>query len=267
MENSTEIADLAESIGEQYIEHGVVKLAAIAENKNIPIIFGNYGDYFLGQLLHEQGNFFIYVNKDQLEEANPRTRFTIAHDLGHYFIDSHRNLLMSGISLTYNGFSKPKPQFEIEADHFASHLLMPKGIFKNHADKFDLGIPSVLSLKDYFNTSIECTAIHYVKLDILRCMLIKWDSDISKKYVICSPSLLKDTKIAKKPIIKFQKERIQRSFMEIEFSDPQIEYVETVTSLSKWVTTITPQSETDLYGIEQTFKLGNFGGITFLIFQ
>lgn len=264
-----EIEDLAESIAGQYLQDGKVDLENIAHDINVPIIYGNYGECFLGNIVHEYDEFFIYLNLDKLPDITaPRSRFTIAHDLGHYFIDYHRNILKAGNSLSFSSTElfNTKPRHEIEADHFAAHLLMPKKLFMDLAKDQSPGYDAILYLKNYFNTSIECTAIHYVKLNVLPCMFIKWKKDISNQYIFYSDSLAKATGLMKKPTIQFQKENIQRAFMEIEFSDPQIDYIETATLLSKWVATIAPGSAQDLVGLEQTFKHGEYGGMTFLLF-
>lgn len=265
----TEIEDLAEFIAMQYLGNGIVDLNRIASDKNITIIYNNYAHYFLGQLVHENGDFFIHVNADQLPDINaPRARFTLAHDFGHYFIDHHRNQLAKGISLalTTDNPNIKKPLHEVEADHFASHLLMPKSVFIENINKTEPGIESVLSQKNYFNTSIECTSIYYTKLNILPCMFIRWKADPSQHYSVVSDSLIKQTGISKKPALKIHRDYIQSLFSEIENSSPKVEYLETATSLSKWVATIAPGSKFDLIGLEQTFKLGEYGGITFLVF-
>ncbi len=265
----SEIEELAEYIGEQNLANGRVNLEQIAFDKDITIIHEGYGNHFLGQLVHEKGDFFIYVNADQLPDIKaPRARFTIAHDFGHYFIDNHRNQLKKGISLAFlsdNPLLK-KPLHEIEADHFASHLLMPKKLFIDLAKNLEPGLDSILSLKKQFDTSIECTAIHYTKLDILPCMFIRWKADPSQHYCFRSDSLAKLTGLSKKPVINVHKEYLQSLFHEIDNSVPKPQYIENVAPLSKWVSSIAPGSQVDLIGIEQTFKLGDYGGLTFLLF-
>ncbi|MBI5370406.1 MAG: ImmA/IrrE family metallo-endopeptidase [Sphingobacteriales bacterium] len=265
----TEIEDLAEFIAEQYLVNGKVDLDRIASDKDITIIHEKYGPYFLGQLVHENGNFFLHLNSDKLPDIRvPRARFTLAHDYGHYFIDNHRNQLKKGISLAFtteNPLVK-KPPHEIEADHFASHLLMPKKNFINTAKTLEPGMDSVLQLKNIFDSSIECTAIHYVKLDIFPCMFIRWKADPSQHYCFRSDSLAKLTGLSKRPIINVHKEYLQSLFLEIDTTLPRPDYIENVSPLSRWVSSIAPGSKADLMGLEQTFKLGEYGGITFLLF-
>lgn len=267
--SETEIEELAEYIAERYLVGGKVDLLQIATDNEITIIHEDYGPYFLGQLVHENNAFYIHLNaKHHPNVLAPRARFTLAHDFGHFFIDEHRNHLKKGISLAFNTDdpSVKKPPHEHEADHFASHLLMPKSLFITKANTIEPGIESVLFLKNYFNTSIESTAIHYTKMNILPCMFIRWKPDSGKPYSFISDSLANMAGISKKPSLKIHMDYIQSLFFEIETSFPKMEYIENATSLSKWVATIAPGSKTDLMGLEQTFKLGEFGGITFLVF-
>jgi len=265
----TEIENLAESIGEDYLINGRVDLNQLALANEITVIHESYGEYFLGQLLHEDGEFFIYVNSDMLPDINePRARFTLAHDCGHYFIDNHRNELKKGISLSYtNGCLIPgKPRHEIEADHFASHLLMPKSIFIYNARQFEPAMEAVLNLKDVFNTSIECTALHYVKLNIVPCLLIRWKPHSLEQYAIRSSTLGQLTGISEWPNVTVNVPYMQSLLDEIQYSVPKIDFTERITRLSSWVASIAPSSQKDLTGLEQTFKLGNYGTITFLVF-
>lgn len=268
MTTLTDIENLAERIALPYANNFEVNLEAIAADNDIPIVYGHYEDYFLGQLVHEDEQFYIHLNLDKLPEKNaPRSRFTLAHDLGHYFIEYHRTLLQKGISLSYNPtpISQSRPKHEKEADHFASHLLMPKSLFIEQSKMHEPGMDTILNLRTKFNASIECTAIHYVKRNIYPCMAIRWHKEQNKYYCVYSDSLAQLTGITNKPLIKAQPEYLHKVYMEIEFSDSKTEYVETAAPLSKWVASIAPDSKADLTGIEQIYQLGAYGGIVFLL--
>ena len=97
-----EIIDLAEFISEEYCSGGMVMPELIADRAGISYNYGEYGDCFDGMLEHDSGNFHIYLNKYSIQYPE-RLRFSFAHELGHYFIDDHRNSLKKGkyyISLT-----------------------------------------------------------------------------------------------------------------------------------------------------------------------
>jgi len=123
-----EIAELAETVADEHCPTGRVDPVLIAKAKGITLSFGRYEDAFDGLLEHCCGRFHIYCNLDRVERAgSPRARFTLSHELGHFYIDEHRNALKAGRAPSHPSFCdyESKNPVEQEADHFASCLLMP----------------------------------------------------------------------------------------------------------------------------------------------
>jgi IrrE N-terminal-like domain len=88
-------------------------------------------------------------------------RFSIAHELGHYFIDGHAHqLLATGVHHSYAGFMSGDA-FEQEADYFAAALLMPERPFRNEMDGHAPGLECVKQLARICETSLTATAIRY----------------------------------------------------------------------------------------------------------
>ncbi len=86
-------------------------------------------------------------------------RFSIAHELGHYFLDGHCDQLLTiGAHVSHAGQGSPDP-FEQEADAFAASLLMPHGLFQARLQAHELGIDLLLRLAGEFDTSLVATAI------------------------------------------------------------------------------------------------------------
>src|SRR5690606_16225470 len=58
--------------------------------------------------------------------------FSIAHELGHYFLDGHPEEIQKqgGTHVSRANFTEDT-SIELEADHFASGLLMPSDLVKN----------------------------------------------------------------------------------------------------------------------------------------
>ena len=109
-----EIADLAEDMGNRNLYRGKVNLSKIAKKAGIELIYGHYANHFLGELVHSSRRFYIHLNLDKIpDKKSARMRFTIAHELGHYFIDSHRTKLSKGISLSFKVDSKSKLESKI----------------------------------------------------------------------------------------------------------------------------------------------------------
>src|SRR5689334_23997225 len=63
----------------------------------------HYGNCFDGLLEYEAGEFHVYCNVDRGNiPGGARARFTLAHELGHYFIDEHRIALIDRKSTRLN---------------------------------------------------------------------------------------------------------------------------------------------------------------------
>ena len=92
--------------------------------------------------------------------------FTIAHELGHYFIGGHVQALIGygeGIHYSASGFVSNE-EHEREADSFAAELLMPQSLFKSALQNSGAGFKAIQTLAAAGGTSIVATAIRFVKL-------------------------------------------------------------------------------------------------------
>ncbi len=100
---------------------------------------------------------------------------------------------------------------------------------------------------------------------LVNCIMIKWPSDFSLHYSSYSKSFSQLTGIKEKAPIKFNSEYITEQ-VKLIVTD-RLDYIEDAASISKWVSTIVPGSQKDYIGLQQTIKLDDFRGITFLTFQ
>jgi hypothetical protein len=266
-ERFEELAILAESIAEENFEAGKTDLLGILQKNNITLIKGNYETYFLGNLVHLGKRFYLYLNMDMLTDNQyPRIRFTIAHELGHYFIDEHRNLLKKGTSLSFN-HQHNNLSIEKEANHFASFLLMPTQRFLAVAASLPQGLSAILYLAGAFESSIDCTSIQYIKLNCCTGLLIRWNENNTVKTSFCSDYLAKVLNSNNRPLLKNQElyfERLKTEFSNIE---GPYEIIERATPLSRWIATLTPGAPEDLMCLEQTIKLGKYGGLTLVMYN
>lgn len=109
-------------------------------------------DYDISGYIEKRGkNWMIGINK---YHSKKRQRFTMAHELGHYVL--HRNnigIKHEDMVLFRNNEVNP---MEVEANNFASELLIPREEFKKHiAD----GVTKISDLSEKFDVSIS--AIRY----------------------------------------------------------------------------------------------------------
>ena len=106
---------------------------------------------------------------------HPRARFTFSHELGHYFIDEHRNALVGGVGThaSFTDYQSDNPA-ELEADSFAAALLMPAKRFASAARQRRPSVQSIRELAGQFGTSYASTAIRYAKSDWYSIIVMRW---------------------------------------------------------------------------------------------
>lgn len=167
-----ELSELAEFIASEYCPVGMVEPSIIAEAKEITYCFGQYEESFDGLIEYEEGSFHIYINSNNTNSA--RTRFTFAHELGHYFIDEHRNALLNGRTPSHpshTDFSSKNP-VEIEADFFASSLLMPESRIKQDCFRQKFNFELIERISQKYNTSITATVLKLMSIDHHPMMIV-----------------------------------------------------------------------------------------------
>lgn len=92
-------------------------------------------------------------------------RFSVAHELGHYFLDGHIDHVLpkDGFHTSHAGFVSADP-YELEADSFAAGLLMPDHLFRHALSEHDPGFAAIEALAELCRTSLSATAIRYAEL-------------------------------------------------------------------------------------------------------
>jgi Zn-dependent peptidase ImmA (M78 family) len=107
----------------------------------------------------EQGKISICVNKS---DSPKRKRFTVAHEVGHYFLHSDQLAegIVDGIGLNRDGV---RNEIENQANSFAADLLMPENIFRDLWAREEY---SVSSIADFFfvSESAIVTRAKFLKL-------------------------------------------------------------------------------------------------------
>lgn len=88
-------------------------------------------------------------------------RFTVAHELGHYFLEGHPAEIEAsgGFHASRAGFTQGTSSIELEADHFASGLLMPTRLVKEVLSSEGVGMPGITALSLDAETSLTSAAI------------------------------------------------------------------------------------------------------------
>ncbi len=115
-------------------------------------------------LLIRVGDEFTIGYATHIESEGFR-RFSIAHELGHYFLEGHPEKVLDakGVHSSRAGFGS-KQRHELEADHFAAGLLMPREAFKKALGSRTPGLDTLIATADLCETSLPATAIRYAQL-------------------------------------------------------------------------------------------------------
>lgn len=128
------------------------------------------GNAFDGQLEYhrEKGCFILLFNTKYNgggAEHHPRTRFSIAHELGHYHLDAHRaHLLGGGAPHGSKGEFIVDAVVEREADAFAAALLLPAREVKPIVNRGPFSLSTIEVIADTFKVSRVSAAIRAVNL-------------------------------------------------------------------------------------------------------
>ena len=184
------------------ISHGLsapVQPLEIAQSETplLHVIGNNFRDYFDGRLEYHpsQARFLLFFNTKydagRQGEHHPRTRFSIAHELGHYFLEDHRAYLMRG-GAPHASASEyaSRMQVEREADSFAACLLMPTKAIRPKVNAAELSLARLEEIAAVFRTSMLSTAIRSVRLSDFPCA-VAGVRDAAIAWMFASEALVK----------------------------------------------------------------------------
>lgn len=156
-------------------------LAIVAsESPLLMVEGGDFRNAFDGKLkyVRNPGKFLLFYNNKYDAglpegEHHPRTRFSIAHELGHYFIVAHHRYLLGGGSTHGSkGEFRNDNTVEREADSFAASILLPRGLAVRHFNSEVLTFDRIVQIADQFKASLLCTAFRAVRLSDDPCALV-----------------------------------------------------------------------------------------------
>jgi Zn-dependent peptidase ImmA (M78 family) len=130
-----------------------------------------------GLIFREGNQVIIGVNN---EHAETRKRFTVAHELGHYYLHSNNPLFVDkvfAVELRDHLSSEAVSIEEIEANSFAAELLMPKKMLLNDLQKIQSGVMDydndevmdklIQSLAHVYDVSKQAMTIRLINLDVI----------------------------------------------------------------------------------------------------
>jgi len=191
----TQISKLTEDIAGEFSDRNLTLLNEIADFEDVPVHYDNYENAFDGLLLYDTDstNFHIHINVDNgNRQDSKRGRFTLAHELAHFFLDEHRLGLKYGLLEPHASLHNlnQKSLIEEEADYFASCLLMPKNKFRNYSAEYrrlsgnkKFSFNTLHSLSESFRASVLSTLIRFGEVGTHEIFAVISKDNIAKWYV------------------------------------------------------------------------------------
>lgn len=153
---------------------------ALDEHPMLKCKGGDFRNRFDGQLEYHPAHrrFILFYNTKYdvglpAGEHHPRTRFSVSHELGHYFLDRHRAYFLGGgKSHASRGEFLLDVAMERDADAFASALLLPSALVRPLVNQEDLSLAVVEDIARDYQTSLVSTAIRAVQLSDFPCAVV-----------------------------------------------------------------------------------------------
>lgn len=156
------------TLAEQFLKKlGITKLHidpfAIAKEHDITVKAKPASNAGVSGMLIRVGNEFAIAYAAHIDNE-PFQRFSVSHELGHYFIPGHPDAVIgaNGIHESLAQFSS-KDRYEMEADGFAAGLLMPCQLFVPALKRAGSGLAAIEALAALCKTSLHATAIRFVQ--------------------------------------------------------------------------------------------------------
>ena len=140
------VAQLLELAKQKGVEASPLDVQGLLSALGIKLISVPMSDDVSGMLsLSDNGKDWV-VKVNALHHPN-RQRFTIAHEVAHFARHRFQQVEFKDLNFFRNGDSNP---MEVEANRFASELLMPESIFR---DKVKIFSGSIEAVAQYFKVS------------------------------------------------------------------------------------------------------------------
>lgn len=161
------VTEYTANLSESFYSGNETRLLDIVEDEGLSLHIDDYEDTFDGMLVWDSPTFHIHLNEAKGNlPTSKRGRFTLAHELGHYFIDSHREGLRRGILDPHpsNQSLVQKDEMEKEADYFASCLLMPRERLRKFTGGRKFSLKVIKEISDAFQVSLTSAVIRFAEV-------------------------------------------------------------------------------------------------------
>ena len=143
-------------------------------------------------MLVRYGNTFGILYNQEIPNRGFQ-RFSIAHELGHFFVEGHLDQIafVGGAHKSRAGFVSEDP-VEREADYFAAGLLMPEAPINDVIRQQPDGIQAIEAIQRAAHASLTASAIRYVGLtEAAAAVIVSRDGRVNYCYMSDAMKALK----------------------------------------------------------------------------
>ena len=164
-------AQLASLLAQQFVKTSPVDLTQLCEDLGLRIQEVSARG-FDGALVRSKGRQKgIVAVKTSIREAS-RKRFTIAHEIGHFVLPHHRLLKNVCEEKKIDSFDSKLNRPEVEANEFASELLLPSVILRKRFNLAEFSLSRISEVATEFATSLTATIRSFLNLTALPCAMV-----------------------------------------------------------------------------------------------
>lgn len=138
-----------------------VDVFSIAKSSGIEVVAKQVDSAGVSGVLILHGSHVVIAYNSAIQNIGFQ-RFSVSHELGHFFLPGHMDALLSDSGMHRSGVSYD--DYEKAADSFAAKLLMPKPLLPKRFRTAELRIPLVESLAELCEVSVEAAALRITSL-------------------------------------------------------------------------------------------------------
>ena len=232
---------------------------AIARQKEVVVQdVPGFPDGVYGALCRKDSRFEILVS-DRCPNEGMR-RFSVSHELGHYMLPGHVDEMFrksDELIPSTGGHYRRKDRFELEADTFASELLVPTRFARQIVRAGRPTLESIITLSETFNVSLVAAAIRTVELTD-EAMAIVLSHDGTCEWCSRSPALAEHAwskKVLKREMVPLGS--ATRRLSKDTHGVQRLNRVTDTSPLSIWF----DEAPGDLEVVEEAMGLGEYGRV------
>jgi len=182
----TPAANLANYVAQKFVKTVPPDLTALCRDLGLRIREVPAKGFDGALVRSKAGQKGIVAVKASVREKS-RKRFTIAHEIGHFVIPHHRNLGNICEERKIESFDSHLNRPEIEANEFASELLLPSALLRGRFNLAELSLVQISAVAADFGTSLTATTRSFLTLTDLPCAMV-WSVSNRARWFVRSDS-------------------------------------------------------------------------------